>query len=272
MPLAILTYHPMRVDGNDAASNDLVAFSEDLRAIAARGWRVVPLREAVEAWLARPQGPDAPCVALTCDDGSDFDFADLPHPTWGPQRGIFSRACAARDEGLPVHVTTFAIVSPAARAALDRSCMLGRGWWNDGWWARATASGLMYVASHSWDHNHDSLPAGLAPAAERGTFESIDRWDLAEREIAQAQDYLRRVAPNPGDALFAYPYGKGNAYLIDDYLPRRAGALGLVAAFADTPRAVRPDDNRWNLPRFIHARDWSTPADLVAMLEAAFSA
>ena len=49
------------------------------------------------------------------------------------------------------------IVSPEARAELDRTCLIGRGWWGDDWWPQATAGDLIAVESHSWDHNHDTL-------------------------------------------------------------------------------------------------------------------
>ena len=270
MPLAILTYHPMRVLGPDAASNDLVAFTEDLRMLERRGWPVVALRAAIDAWLADPSSMDRPCVAITCDDGSDFDFEDLPHPAWGPQRSILNRARDASAGGQPVHVTTFAIVSPEARAALDASCMVGKGWWNESWWRPAVASGLMHVASHSWDHNHDALPADLALPVARGTFTSIASERLADREIRDAQAYLSRKVPNPGLGLFAYPYGEANEYLVREYLPQRGRDLGLVAAFGTEPGVVRGARDRWSLPRFVHARDWNTSDELEAMLQRAF--
>jgi peptidoglycan/xylan/chitin deacetylase (PgdA/CDA1 family) len=269
MPLAVLTYHSMRVHGNEARDNDLVAFSEDVRRLARGGWRVVPLRAAIDDWLLGRGPPDSRQVALTCDDGCDFDFHDLHHPTWGPQRSLLNRARDAAAEGVPAHVTTFAIVSPAARESLDRTRMIGRGWWNEDWWREAAASGLMHVASHSWDHNHEALPEALALTPSRGTFTTIDNERLADLEIRVAQDYLRRVAPNPGDALFAYPYGKGNRYLVETYLPAKGAGMGLVAAFADAPGLVTASCNRWNLPRYVHGRDWETSAQLEALLDRA---
>ena len=267
MPLAILTYHSMRVHGSSAQDNDLIAFSEDTAAVHELGWRIVPLRAAIDRWLADPGALEHErWVAMTCDDGSDFDFRDLVHPTWGPQRSLLNRARDASAAGIPCHLTSFAIVSPAARAALDASCMIGAGWWNDAWWPEAIASGLMHVASHSWDHNHDFLPEALSQPVERGTFHSIATQALADIEIGEAQRYLQRMAPNPGTGLFAYPYGHANRFLVEEYLPRHGEALGLVAAFGDSARAVTRHENRWNLPRFVRGPHWNDRAQLARLL------
>jgi hypothetical protein len=157
------------------------------------------------------------------------------------------------------------IVSPEARFELDRCCMIGRGWWNDGWWPHAVASGYMHLANHSWDHNHDALPPRFGGGA-RGTFATIDNDAKAEHQIGQGAAYLRRTAPNPGCALFAYPYGESNEFLRESYLPRRAGSLGLKAAFGTRPEHVRVDSERRDLPRYVFGRDWTDPAGLEAIL------
>ena len=76
------------------------------------------------------------------------------------------------------------IVSPSARARLDETCLIGKGWWNDDWWSPAIASGLLEIGSHSWDHNHDTLPAGEFAGVGRGTFDSIVSDALADYEVA----------------------------------------------------------------------------------------
>lgn len=273
MKLAVLTYHPARILGNDPASNDLVAFSDDLRVISEGGWRVVSLREAIDAWLSAPEGRDngERLVALTCDDGTDFDFRDLCDPTWGPQRGIWSRAHEAASQGMAVHVTSFVIASPAARQHLDRACLSGQGWMSDDWWSRAASSGLMHIANHSWDHNHEALPDEIAIATKRGDFKSIDNAMLADSEIRQAQEFLLGKAPGPGAGLFAYPYGDSNPYLVGNYLPANGPGMGLVAAFGTEPGVIGHGSDRWLLPRFVHARDWGTSGELAALLDRAFN-
>ena len=164
-------------------------------------------------------------------------------------------------------MTSFVIVSPEARAELDRSCMIGRGWWNDTWWGEAVASGFIDIANHSWDHNHDALPECLSHGVQRGTFRSIASRDLADIEIRRAQELLVRRVPNPGIALFAYPYGECNDYLVGEYFPRYAPQLGIQAAFTDAADCFEANANPWAVPRFICGRDWKRPQDLDMILD-----
>src|SRR5688572_314091 len=84
----ILTWHAMHVDGAGYDRNDHVAFREDLEWLHGAGLRVVPLREVAAAVREGRLESLAGCVGLSMDDGSDFDYHDLPHPAWGPQRGM----------------------------------------------------------------------------------------------------------------------------------------------------------------------------------------
>ena len=283
MKIPVLTYHSMNVHGNDPWNNDLVALARDLERISEAGFEVVALHDVVDAWLSHFAGLQGrKVVALTCDDGSDFDFFDLPHPQWGIQRSVlnvlrdFRRAHPAAQPFL--HITSFVIVSPGARAALDRTCMLGKGWWIDDWWRSAAASSLMGIANHSWDHNHESLPALGFSGMRRGSFESIDSRELADFEISQAERFLRRKAPNDSWGLFAYPYGEFNEYL-DGYFeasvrwrplqPSSWSRPRFRAAFTTEPAYLSRESLRWRLPRFVCGRDWKSPDELQRILDGA---
>ena len=272
MKVPVLAYHSMKIHGNAYADNDLVALASDLETIHARGFRIVPLAHLVAEWRRLPSAWDGQrIVALTCDDGGDFDFEDLPHPTAGTQRSVLNilRDFHARHRDASPHMTSFVIVSPEARRELDRTCMIGRGWWNDTWWREAAASGFMHIANHSWDHNHDALPERFSHGVARGTFRTIDTQPLADAEIRVAQSFLVQQAPNPGNALFAYPYGESSEYLVAEYFPRFAPQLGLTAAFSDGPDFFGADANPWKIPRFVFGRDWKSRAGLEAILAAA---
>lgn len=263
----------MRISGNEYGANDLVSLAADLRMLHARGFRVVRLRDAIDAFLAGDNMP-AGSVALACGAGPDFDFRDLDHPSAGRQRSAYNvlRDFAALSPGAPPHLTSFVVVGPEARAALDRACMLGRGWWSEDWWREAVASGLMHIANDSWDHHHDALPQSFDLGVPRGTFTSIADQRLADHEIRQAADYLRARAPNPGTALFAYPYGEPSDYVAREYLPRFGGELGILAAFTDRAGFIEPGLDRWQLPRFVCGRDWTSPEELQRILDASMDA
>ena len=274
MRIPILTYQPMRIDGNDYRGNELRALADDLRQITDAGFRILPLRTIVDAWLDDRVGEVAgKVVAITSDNGADFDYRDLPHPGAGTQRSVINilRDFAA---GHPraqdaLNVTSFVIASPEARDVLDQTCMIGQGWWTDAWWKSAIASGLIHVANHSWDHHHETLPESFSLGVPRGNFLTIDNERLADHEIRRAADYLRSHAPNPGAALFAYPYGQTNEFLTHEYFPRHGKSLGIRAAFTTNPGFFEPDCRKWEIPRFLFGRDWSTPSELESILDAA---
>ena len=259
----------MHVDGPDYRDNDHVAFAEDLERLHALGVRLVPLHDVVHA-LVEHQLPDLHgAVAITFDDGSDLDCYDLPHPRWGPQRGMLNvlrhfRAKHGAEAQPALHATTFVIVSPEARANLDATCLIGCRWWNDDWWQDAEASGLMAVESHSWDHNHETLESS-ATSAPRGGFQVMQR-DEADAEIAKASRFLRERRGRDEDVLFACPYGDCSRYLIEEYFPDSRANHGVYAAFSTKGSPVSPGTSRWEIPRFVCASDWKSPEDLEKLL------
>jgi peptidoglycan/xylan/chitin deacetylase (PgdA/CDA1 family) len=274
MQIPILTYHSMRIHGNGYSSNDHVAFREDLRSLTSLGFDVVALSQIVQ-WLSGQDERSASgrkLVGITFDDGPDFDFRDLPHPTWGVQRSMLAimqdfraerRATAAPPT---VHATSFVIVSPDARRELDRTCMVGRDWWKDDWWETAICTGLLAIGNHSWDHNHPSLHSTEQSNQAAGTFKVIDNFDAAEVQIAQAARWLRAKVSNTDADLFAYPYGEASDYLVREYFPLHGARIGIRAAFTCKATPVTENSNRWLLPRYVFAHDWKTPDELVKLL------
>ena len=261
MRLPVLCYHGMNVHGSDYANNDHVAFEADLALLAAENRSVVPLHDAV---AARENGVELPknAVAISFDDGSWFDWHDLEHPALGLQRS-FATAMRASRSRFPrgLHATSFVIVSPEARAFLDRTCMIDRGWWSDAWWRDAEAEGHIAIENHSWDHNHETLPG-----SSRGNFATIDDYTKADAEIRVASDWLAENLPAERPRLFAYPYGETNDYLVREYFPTYTSEHRCTAAFTTDARPMTPADDRWALPRYVCGRDWRTPDELQRVL------
>ena len=268
MKVPILTYHSNNISGNDYDSNDHVALAEELRTIARLGMRIVSAAEIVDVLLGEaPPSSVENAVALTCDDGSHFDWYDMPHPRFAPQRGF---AGILRDftaqTGMRAHLTSFVIVSPEARAVLDVTCLAGSDWWRDDWWREATSEGVIAIENHSWDHNHATLPRTVQREQKKGTFETIDNHADADAEIRAAADWLDAHLAPYRSTLFAYPYGEYNDYLVRDYLPRHAREHRLRAAFTGEPHPVEANSNRWLLPRYICGPHWKTPGELERLL------
>lgn len=274
MRIPVLTYHAMNISGAGYAENDHVALAADLGLFARLGVTVLPLSRVVDALddpaLALPER----AVALSCDDGSWFDWYDLEHPVVGPVVSFANllRQARTRHGGTLASATmsSFVIVSPDARTVLDRTCMIGRDWWGDDWWAAACAEGVVTIENHSWDHNHATLDHTAQRAGIRGTFKAIETDAEAEIEFGAAQQYLHaRCAPYRA-GLFAYPYGESNDFLVDDYLPREHRRLGLRAAFGTAPVPVERGSNRWDLPRYVCGHHWRSSEGLAAVLADAF--
>ncbi len=264
----------MRIAGSTYRTNDLIALSRDLEIIENHGFRVIKLSTLIADRARFAETVNGKFVALTCDDGGDFDFYDLPHPAYGTQRSVMNRIVDFRSKhpDSSAHITSFVIVSPEARVELDRTCMVGKSWWTDSWWRRAISSGLMEIGNHSWDHNHDSLTGPSYSGSRRGTFCVISTKELADLQIRKSSEWLHQSAPNPGAFLFAYPYGESNAYLRDTYLPTYGRELGVAAAFGTDAKYFDGESSVWNIPRFVCGRDWSDPAGLEAILDGAESA
>jgi hypothetical protein len=268
MPLRIpvLAYHAMHVSGNSYEDNDHVAFARDLEIIAGLGLRVCPLTEIVSAVERDDLGAVAGCVGITFDDGSDFDFRDLPHPSWGDQRSIFSILWGASRTGRhpTLEATSFTIVSPEARRELDVKCMIGMQWWNDDWWAVADASGLLRIESHSWDHNHECLTASRATAS-RGTFKLANDAE-ANAQIRDANAYLCDRRGRHGAVLLAYPYGDASDYITREYMPQGMNVHGIRAAFTTEGKPISRGADRWQLPRYVFRSHWKSEGDLERIL------
>jgi len=271
MHIPVLTYHAMHVEGDSHADNDHVALREDLEVLQAGGWRVVPLARIVSALLEPGQG-DLPerAVGLSFDDGCWFDWYDLEHPRHGMQRSLANILRDFRDRhgeaAQPqLHATSFVIASAEARDALDRACMIGRGWWTDDWWAAAVAEGLIEIGNHSWDHRHARLPEAQRRGRDYGHFRDLDGEAECELQVEAAQAAIERAA-GLRPRLFAYPYGEVPVMLADHYLPTHSQRHGLRAAFTTEPAPVTEGCDRWRLPRYVCGRDWRSGAELQALL------
>lgn len=270
--IPILTYHALHAPGWDYDSNDHVALEADLGVIRMLGFRVVPLATIATALiegrfndLARER-----VVGISLDDGTDHDFVDFSHPAYGYLKSM-ARVLEEQGADLGYHggqanATSFVIVSPQARTQLDRTCIAGRGQWRDDWWLEAARQGTLTIANHSWDHLHPTLDTVVATRASRGEFQTIASDEDAEREIGDAERFLRAHLGDLACGLFAYPYGRFSDFLVSEYLPRQS----LVnAAFAGGGDYVAADSGRWTIPRFTCQEHWHTPAALAEILNRA---
>jgi len=234
----VLTYHSIHVDGSEYSTNDHI------------GLAGVPERS----------------VVLTMDDGSWFDWYDLLHPSFGSQRSMANILRDFQQRHGPsaqpeLEATSFVIGSPDARKFLDKSCLIGLGWWQDDWWRESHAEGLIKIANHSWDHRHGSLPDSLRlrnSIKQYGQFSDISTDKESDWQIRQTQEYLQSVLGTAPAAAFAYPYGDVPDFVADEYLPAHGESLGLALAMTTEAAPVTPASHRAAQTVFRRFRGWGT--------------
>jgi hypothetical protein len=269
MRAAILTYHSQNINGRDYRSNDHVALREDLALIGALGRPLVAVRAIVDALLglADPAAVDG-AVALSCDDGTLFDWHDRDHPVHGRQRSFANLIADAADRAgrsAPVR-TAFVVASPAARREIDAGCYGGIPYSDDDWWVPASASGRVVIENHSWDHAHTCVGTIRQREQRKGTFLGIDNPDDADAQVRAAADFIDARLPARRTTLFAYPYGAASDYLADEYFPRYRDEHRVDAAFTDEPAIVTEATDRWRVPRFVCGLHWRSAGQLAAIL------
>jgi hypothetical protein len=246
----------------------LVALAQDLETIHALRLPIVPLRSIVDTLLVGngARGPDV-AVAITLDDGLDFDFDELLHPLHGPQTSVHCVLRSFADKhGASVHATSFVIASPDARRQIAHKQMLDHQWIGEHWWAPAVATQLFHVGNHSWDHVSPSVEPVGQRSGKSGSFKLIETFDDADLQVRQAREYIAARVPNPGAALFAFPYGDAAGYVIDEYLPAHGERGGTLAAVTGIPDVLHAGSNRWYLPRYTFGADWQSPEELGRIL------
>lgn len=263
----ILTYHSQNIRGNSPAENDHLALAADLRALHRAGRRVIALDRLVD-WLdgAIPDKDVAGAVVLTFDDGCDFDVRNIDYPGHGVQRsftGIMQDFLDAitEDERPELHATTFVIASPTAREKIDAGSLFGKGWISDDWWRSADAGPLLSVENHGWDHNHPDVGGDA-----RGCFHTVDTLEQCRKQVVRAAESIAEITGRR-PRYFAYPFGESSAYIREEFFPRHRDAHGCRAALGTEPGAVSRDTNRWDLPRYVCGRDWTSSNTLLELLE-----
>lgn len=271
MKIPVLTYHSMNIHGNDYHNNDHIALMQDLQQIHSMGKQVVPLLWIVKWLLGEWDHPSlAQAVAISCDDGSWFDYYDMTHPSFGVQKSFFNllvdfKKMLPLDQQTYFQATAFVIASPAVRSELDQKCMIGKGWWSDEWWECAEQSQIMTIGNHSWDHNHPQLDVVCQREQKKGAFHYIDTYEDGYAQIVLASRYIAEKIAQP-PKLFAYPYGETSDYLVEEFFPNYKGTHQLLAAFSTEPAAVTQDSNIWKLPRYVCGRDWKSSIELQTIL------
>jgi hypothetical protein len=271
--VAVLTWHAYNLFGNTYETNDLIAFAHDLQTIREASFTVVPLSQVarwVRGEIETLCSDDKPVVALTCDDGTDYDFLDLRHPEHGAQRAFATTLRDANADGFSAHLTSFVIASPSARAQIANGAMGGQDALNDHWWHDATDSGSLSIESHGWDHNHPTVSPVIQREQRSGDFTLIDTFADCDVHVRASANFIEsKTGRRPN--LFAYPWTQASVYMRSEYMPQFAEKHGTIAAFGGQSNYITKDSDRWLLPRFVFGPDWRSKDGLLKILRGSFS-
>lgn len=269
MKAAILTYHSQNVAGSETSDNDHAALAADLDALHAVGCQFVSLVTLIAAVYAGVSlANDKPVICLTFDDGCDYDVRSLEFPGHGLQTGflqIMERFIEqyGKDAQPGLHATSFVIASPRVRKLIDRNSLFGRGHLSDDWWSKAETHPLLSIGNHGWDHNHPDLEE---ESYARGGFEVVDTYEHCHEQVVRAGEFIQqKTGRHPG--FFAYPFGESSNYIRREFFPQYRNEHRCLAAVGTDAGQVTARSNRWNLPRYVCGRDWTSPAELLTTLE-----
>lgn len=255
MLIPVITYHSHRMRGSAYETNDHVRLATDLQLLHFRQFTVVPLHWVAEWVVGLRSALPRRSIALTFDDGVDFDYFDCEQERRGLLPSfltVLMRFADSVGASQPfLEATAFVIASADARQRIGGN---GPGLLSDTWWPNAVASGLIAIQNHSWDHSHPKAVGRMCSGFHR--IRSYDECDLQVRRAGQA---IRERAPSHRPLLFAFPYGRASRYLRQVYLPRYQDEHGMLAAFSTDPGYVTRGSNRWWLPRFAGVRRWPRP-------------
>ncbi|MFP2905827.1 polysaccharide deacetylase family protein [Pyxidicoccus sp. 3LFB2] len=271
----VLYYHSHQAGGAGApctyANTAAIALEQDLRTIHAAGFTVVPLYWIAEWARGLRDGSTLPnkVVAISFDDGADYDWVDWAHPYCGPLKSFkrILQEFKASTPGLPwysPHAASFVIASPVARRVMSYRTGLPL---SDGWWAEAQNSGLIEIYNHSADHDNSHITGSywdydlntLIPVMGAPGMDNFYRMTTdaqAHTEVVSAAAYIRgRTGAWPD--LFAYPNGRGapGSY-IHTWMLGNFSRHQTLAAFCGDDAYVSRNSPQYCMPRFGHPSAW----------------
>jgi peptidoglycan/xylan/chitin deacetylase (PgdA/CDA1 family) len=208
----ILVYHRFATARLDSMTVRTDTFRNQLQAIEANGYRIVPLADVVRWHNGQTDAVPARAIAITIDDGHRSVF-DVLRPLLATH---------------PVPVTLFIYPSAISNASYamtwDQLRTLGR-------------SGGFDIQSHTyWHPNFRTERARLTPDGYR-RFVAFQLSRSRERLEAETGQPVR---------LLAWPFG-----VHDEDTDQSAAREGYVAAFTLDARPVRVTDPAMALPRYL---------------------
>jgi peptidoglycan/xylan/chitin deacetylase (PgdA/CDA1 family) len=208
----ILLYHRFGPTVADGMTVKTSVFEEHLKYLRDNGYRVIPLRQAVDFYLKKGPPPPPKSVVIVEDDAHKSVYTDmLP---------------LAKKYNVPVTVFIYPSAVSNAKYAMT---------WDQ--LRELKKTGLFDFQSHTYWHPNFKKERRKLPPAE------FDK--LVESQLRKSREKIGKELGVTADML-AWPFG-----IYDDDLIRRAGALGYRATFTIDRRHVTPAESVMKLPRYL---------------------
>lgn len=252
--VAVLMYHHVSTNATTSGTMTPTLFHEHLEIFRRLNLPVISLPDLASFLEGRLELPPE-SVVLTFDDGYESFYTRVY-----PELRAFK-----------VPATVFAILRPTEHPETASPTLSHLKWEQ---MREMIASGLVTVASHSYDQHHfvklpdgKTAPALVAraylPGPDRG--ETVDEYEVRVlNDLAEANRLLKEhlgVEPE----FFAYPYGRYDAWL--SRLCRYSGYRFLLTT---RPGIVTRSTDPLQIPRYGVGNESMTPASLEELLRTAF--
>ena len=208
---AILVYHRFGPAVADSMTTRTETFEQQLAALHAEGYRILPLTEVVAGLTGEGALPEK-AVAITVDDGHRTVYSDL--------LPIIKR------EKLPVTLFIYPSAISNANYAMT---------WDQ--IKEVQATGVVAIGSHTYWHPNFKTEKRRLPPAEYAAF--------VKTQLEKSRATLKRRLGVEADIL-AWPFG-----IVDDDLEASARRAGYRAALAMGERTATDRDSALALPRYL---------------------
>lgn len=208
----ILLYHRFGPVAADSMTVTTPVFASHLEYLEAHGCRVIPLRRLVDYYLGKAPPPLSNTVVITVDDGHRSVYTEM--------RSLVER--------YRIPVTLFIYPSAIGKASYAMT-------WDQ--LRELKKTGLFDIQSHTfWHPNFHRDRRRLSPSE----YEKF-----VDGQLQKSKAVIERELGTTVDML-AWAFG-----IYDDYLIKRAGAAGYVAAFTIERRTATAADHVMTLPRYL---------------------
>jgi peptidoglycan/xylan/chitin deacetylase (PgdA/CDA1 family) len=210
--IPILVYHRFGPQASDSMTVTDAVFEAHLKYLQENGFKVVPLKELMEKYLAKGLLPNSRVVVVTADDGHISVYTDAL-PLLKKYR---------------VPMTLFIYPSAISNASYAMT-------WDQ--LRQLKTTGLFDFESHTyWHPNFKKDQKRLKPAE----FEKSVAIQLKKSKEVLEKQLNEKVN------MLAWPFG-----IYDPWLESKAAEAGYVAAFSIDRHHATPSERRMALPRYL---------------------